>query len=98
MQYLLDTNIVIYTMKNRPARVREQFILHDGHMAISGVTLGELVYGAERSSRRRTNLKDIESLLARIEVLNFDDEAACHFGQVRAELYARGLPIGSYDR
>ena len=97
LQYLLDTNIVIYTMKNRPARVREQFILHDGHMAISSVTLGELVYGAERSSRRRTNLKDIESLLARIEVLNFDDEAAYHFGQVRAELYARGLPIGPYD-
>ena len=97
MQYLLDTNIVIYTMKNRPTKVRDQFMLHDGRMAISSVTLGELVYGAERSSQPDRNLKDIESLLSRMEVLQFDDVAAYHFGQLRADLYNRGLPIGPYD-
>lgn len=97
LQYLLDTHIVIYTMKNRPAQVREQFMLHDGRMAISSVTLGELVYGAERSSQPERNLKDVESLLARIEVLQFDEVAAYHFGQIRADLANRGLPIGPYD-
>lgn len=97
LQFLLDTNIVIYTIKNRPSQVREQFVLHDGRMAISSVTLGELVYGAQRSSQPERNLKDIESLLARIDVLPFDDVAAFHFGQIRADLYARGLPIGPYD-
>ena len=76
LQYLLDTNIVIYTIKNRPAEVRAQFMLHEGRMAISSVTLGELVFGAERSSQPQKNLNDVESLVARLEVLPFDDLAA----------------------
>ncbi|EFK05216.1 toxin-antitoxin system, toxin component, PIN domain protein, partial [delta proteobacterium NaphS2] len=47
LKYLLDTNIVIYTMKNRPQQVRRRFKQHDGQMCISAVTLGELVFGAE---------------------------------------------------
>ncbi len=69
LQYLLDTNIVIYTIKNRPAEVRAQFMLHEGRMAISSVTLGELVFGAERSSQPQKNLNDVESLAALMEVL-----------------------------
>lgn len=97
LQYLLDTDIVIYTIKSRPAEVRERFVRHDGRMAISTVTLGELVYGAERSSQSQRKLTDIEALVARIEVLSFDDPAAYHFGQIRADLYNRGQPIGPFD-
>jgi tRNA(fMet)-specific endonuclease VapC len=97
LKYLLDTNIAIYTLKNRPAAVREIFKRHAGQMAISTVTLGELVYGAERSSQPERNLADIEGFAARLSVLPFDEPAAAHFGQVRAELYRRGKPIGPYD-
>ena len=97
LQYLLDTNIVIYTIKNRPAQVRAQFMLHEGRMAIASVTLGELVFGAERSSQPQKNLDDVESLVARLVVMSFDDLAAYHFGQIRADLYDRGQPIGPYD-
>lgn len=97
LQFLLDTNIVIYTIKNRPAAVRAQFMLHEGRMAISSVTVGELVFGANRSSQPQKNLDDVESFLARLEVLPFDDLAAYHFGQIRAGLYDRGGPIGPYD-
>lgn len=51
-------------------------MLHKGRMAISSVTLGELVFGAERSSQPQKNLNDVESLVARLEVLPFDDLAA----------------------
>jgi len=97
LKYLLDTNMVIYTIKNRPQQVREVFKRHEGQMAISAVTWGELVFGAERSSNPAKNQADIEGLAARLEILNFDDLAAAHFGQVRAELYAIGQPIGPYD-
>ena len=97
LKYMLDTNIVIYTIKNKPERVREAFSLHQGQMCISTVTLGELVYGAERSSQIERNLAEIEGLAARLDVATFDADAAVHFGQVRAELYLRGLPIGPYD-
>ncbi len=62
------------------------------------VTLGELIYGAEKSAQPELNLTDIEGLAARLEVLSFDEEAAAHFGQLRAELAKIGKPIGSYDQ
>lgn len=97
LKYMLDTNIVIYTIKNRPAPVRETFKKHENQMCLSAVTLGELIYGAERSSQPERNLADIESLVSRLEVTPFEHHAAEHFGQLRAELYRIGQPIGPYD-
>ena len=97
LKYMLDTNIVIYTIKNRPEQVRSAFKQHENQMCISAVTKGELVYGAERSSQPERNLADIEGLIARLEVAPFEDHAAEHFGQLRAELYRIGRPIGPYD-
>ena len=97
LKYLLDTNIVIYTMKNRPQRVKSRFQQHHGQMGISTVTIGELVFGAEHSQQTEQNLEDIEALAARLEVLPFDNKAAYHFGQIRAALYRTGQPIGPYD-
>lgn len=97
LKYMLDTNMVIYTIKNRPQQVRELFNRHSGHLCISAVTLGELIYGAEKSSQPERNLNDIEGLIARLDVLPFEEAAASHFGQIRAELAKIGQPIGSYD-
>jgi tRNA(fMet)-specific endonuclease VapC len=97
LKYLLDTNIVIYTMKNRPQQVKRCFRKHQGEMCISAVTLGELVFGAEHSQQVERNLADIEALAARLEVLPLDSKAAYHFGQIRAALYTIGQPIGPYD-
>ena len=97
LKYLLDTNIVIYTMKNRPQQVKRRFQQHHGQMGISTVTLGELVFGAEHSQEVERNLADIEAMAARLEVMPFDKKAAYHFGQIRAELYRTGHPIGPYD-
>jgi len=97
LKYLLDTNIVIYTMKNRPHQVKRRFQQHQGQMGISAVTLGELVFGAEHSQEVERNLADIEAMAARLEVVPFDNKAAYHFGQIRAELYRTGQPIGPYD-
>ena len=97
LKYLLDTNIVIYTMKNRPQQVKSHFKAQQGRMGISAVTLGELVSGAEHSQQVERNLADIEALAARLEVLPFDEAAAYHFGQIRSELYGEGHPIGPYD-
>ena len=97
LKYMLDTNIVIYTMKNRPQTVKRRFQKHQGRMAISTVTLGELVFGAEHSQQVERNLADIESMVARLDVLPFEQSAAYHFGQIRAGLYGMGKPIGPYD-
>ncbi len=97
LKYMLDTNIVIYTIKKRPSQVREAFRKHEGQICISSVSWGELVYGAERSTQPERNLADIDGFAARLEIASFDDQAATHFGQLRAELYRIGKPIGPYD-
>lgn len=97
LKYMLDTNIVIYTIKNRPVKVRASFLKNQGKMCISSITWGELVYGAERSSLPEKNYRDIEGLSARLETSCFDDHAAEHFGQIKAELYNLRKPIGPYD-
>lgn len=97
LKYMLDTNIAIYTIKNKPCEVREAFKAHDGQMCISAVTLMELFHGAEASAAVERNLRDIEGFAARLEVLPYDHDAAAHTGQLRAELKKLGRPIGPYD-
>jgi len=97
LKYLLDSKIVIYTLKNRPAKVRQAFIANSGQMAMSSVTLMELIYGCEKSADPARNQREVEGLAARLDVLPFDDAAAIQTGQIRAELAKVGKPIGPYD-
>jgi tRNA(fMet)-specific endonuclease VapC len=98
LKFMLDTNICIFTIKNRPQEVREAFQQHHGQMCISTVTLMELIYGAEKSDFPERNLASIEGFAARLEVLKYDADAAAHTGQLRAEQAKSGKPIGPYDQ
>jgi tRNA(fMet)-specific endonuclease VapC len=98
LKYLLDTNIVIYTINEKPAHVRDIFKQHQGQMAISTVTLGELLYGAEKSNKPSHNLQIVEGFASRLEVLPFDSAACAQWSQVRNELRSAGTPIGPYDQ
>ena len=96
-RYMLDTNILIYTIKNRPEAVRQQFEAHDGEICASSVTAMELLYGAHKAQAVRRNLDVIEGLLGRLDLLDFDLGAAEHAGQIRAELAAGGSSIDPFD-
>ena len=98
LKFMLDTNICIFTIKNRPEHVREAFNAHHGQLCISTVTLMELVFGAEKSSNPQRNLAVVEGFAARLDVLKYDWEAAANTGQLRAELAKLGTPIGPYDQ
>lgn len=97
LRFMLDTNILIYTVKNKPEVVRQQFEAHDSEICASSITAMELLYGAHKSQAVRRNLDVIEGLLGRIELLDFDLSAAEHAGQIRAELAAAGNQIGPFD-
>ncbi len=98
LKYMLDTNIIIFTIKNKPPAVRTAFENHYDQICISGITYMELIYGAERSSMPEKNLHVIEGLAARLDVLPYEEHAAIHSGQIRAELTRQGTPIGPYDQ
>ena len=97
LRYLLDTNIVIYVIKQRPMQVLEVFNRQHGRMAISSITLAELVHGAEKSSDVSRNTAVVEDFVSRLAVLPYDDKAAWQYGNIRAALEKLGQPIGIND-
>jgi len=97
LRYLLDTNIAIYVIKHRPPQVREVFNQHHGRMAISVITLAELIHGAEKSQFPARNLGVVEDFASRLMLLAYPPEAAYHYGSIRAALERKGTPIGVND-
>jgi tRNA(fMet)-specific endonuclease VapC len=97
LRYLLDTNIVIYVLKRRPVEALGTFNANASRMAISSITLAELLHGAEKSSRVSENLSVIEDFCSRLDVLPYGTKAAQHYGAIRAALEKQGQPIGVND-
>ena len=97
LRYLLDTNIVIYVLKRHPVEALSTFNANAGRMAISSITLAELLHGAEKSSRVSENLSAVEDFCSRLEVLPYGARAAQHYGAIRAALEKLGQPIGVND-
>jgi tRNA(fMet)-specific endonuclease VapC len=97
LRYLLDTNIVIYVLKRRPIEVLSVFNANAGRMAISVITLSELMHGAEKSARVSENLSVIEDFCSRLVVLPYGNKAAQHYGVIRAVLEKSGQSIGVND-
>ena len=96
-RWLLDTNLCIRVLRDRPAGLRERFNREADALCISTVVLTELLYGAEKSARPAENRRTVEQFAARMVVLPFDDAAAAHAANIRATLERQGLPIGGYD-
>ena len=97
LKFMLDTNIVSYVIKHRPREVVKTFNEHAGQMCISSITLAELWYGVEKSQKLAQNREVIEDFISRLDVINYDDKAAAHFGDIRAALERKGQIIGSND-
>lgn len=97
LRYLLDTNIVIYVIKQRPIEVLDLFNQHVGQMCISSITLAELLHGAEKSERTEHNLHQIEDFFSRLDVLEYGKKSAAHYGSIRANLERKGTIIGVND-
>jgi tRNA(fMet)-specific endonuclease VapC len=97
IKFLLDTNIVIYVLKKRPLEVLKIFNANASRMAISSITLSELIYGAEKSANIAKNLEAIEDFVSHLEVLPYDARASQHYGQIKSALEKKGKIIGEND-
>jgi tRNA(fMet)-specific endonuclease VapC len=98
LRYLLDTNICIYIQKHRPPQVLAHFQkLKQGEAAISIVTWGELLLGAEKSQNRSKVLDVLEEFSAIVPVLPMAEKVGPAYGAIRAALEIQGKPIGNND-
>ena len=99
MQYfLLDTNICIYLIKNRPVEVLEKFKQHPPEdVAISTITLFELEYGIEKSQYPERSRNALAKFLLPLNLIGLDQPAASEAAIIRAQLEKKGTPIGPFD-
>lgn len=97
MRYMLDTNICIYAIKNRPAAVLEALRAHEtAGIGISSISAAELHFGARKSGSAK-NLLALQHFLEPLEIADFDLAAAQAYGDLRHALESRGTPIGPLD-
>jgi tRNA(fMet)-specific endonuclease VapC len=98
LRRLLDTNVCIHIIRRRPQAVLRRFEDYGiGEVGVSSVTVAELRYGAEKSSKPEQNLDALGRFLLPLGVLAFGGEAAAAYGRVRATLEGTGTPIGPLD-
>lgn len=98
MRYLLDTNIVIYTIKRRPPEVAARFAeLQADELCLSSISLSELLFGAAKSQHPAKAMEAISAIGEVLEIAAFDQAAARAYGPLRAELERQGRPIDALD-
>ena len=98
MKYLLDTNICIAVIRQRPVEaINKLTSQRPGDVGISTITVAELVHGVQKSSHPEQNMAALDQFLLPLEVADFDESAAVVYGQIRAYLEKKGMPIGSMD-
>lgn len=98
MQYLLDTNICIYLIRQKPPKVLARFqTLALSDIVISSISVAELEYGVCKSQQQEQNRNALMQFLVPLEVIEFDQAAATIYGSVRSDLESLGLVIGSMD-
>ncbi len=97
MKYLLDTNICIYLINERPKKVLAHFKRHSlGDIGISSITASELAFGVAKSGSSK-NSAALEAFLLPLNVVDYDAGAAMIYGDIRATLEKQGKTIGPLD-
>ena len=97
VRFLLDTNICIYIINRRPAKVFQHFSGRQiGEVAISSITGAELSFGVAKSGSPR-NQAALDKFLAPLDILPFDEAAMRCYGPLRSQLERQGRPIGALD-
>ena len=98
MRYMLDTNIIIYAKNARPEEVLRRFKKYKPEeLCVSAITMAELEFGINNSSKPEQNRLALIMFLSNIEIIPFDVDAAKEYGIIRSNLKSKGVLIGAND-
>lgn len=98
MKLMLDTNICIAIIKQKPNDILQKFNSYQlGDICISSVTLAELRYGVAKSQYQDKNRVALDQFILPLEVVDFDEPATLHYGMLRTMLEKQGTTISALD-
>jgi tRNA(fMet)-specific endonuclease VapC len=96
--YMLDTDISSYIMKrSHDAVLHKLRTVPVGDVAISVITKCELLYGVEVSPHRERDQAAVDAYLRHVQTLDYPEQAALHYADIRAALKRSGTLIGASD-
>jgi tRNA(fMet)-specific endonuclease VapC len=97
-RFMLDTDTCSYIMKrSHPLVLKRLQSVPVSDVCMSVVTKAELLYGVEVSPRRAQDAAALAAFLPYVDAVAFDEDAALHYAEIRADLKRRGLMIGAND-
>ncbi len=94
-KFLLDTNIIIALFKNDSLVIEK--IGAAAEVFLSNVTVGELYFGAYKSSRVKDNIRQWEIFILNNTILSCDRFTAKYYGKIKNDLKVKGKPIPEND-
>ncbi|MFL0427547.1 type II toxin-antitoxin system VapC family toxin [Moraxella sp. 179-F 1C4 NHS] len=97
LTFMLDTNIAIHVIKQRPIAALNKFNQYAARICVSSITVAELYFGAENSQNMAKNLVQVDDFLSRLIILDYDSQAASHYGNIYADLTKKGNVISEND-
>src|SRR3982750_1424529 len=100
MIYMLDTNVCAYIINKHPESYYKNLELLEinNTIAISAVVLAELQYGVSKSRRKEENQAKLNVFLTRLEVIDYTEECAFYYGELRAALEQKGNNTSEFKR
>ena len=98
MKFLLDTNLCIYIIKQKPPKVLQRFNSYQvGDIGISSITVAELEFGVKKSQFPERNQQALTQFLLPLTIVDFDRAAAIVYGDIETSLEKKGTPISSLN-
>lgn len=97
LKSMLDTNLCIRVIRDKPPGERERFVTERGGLAISSIVFHELHVGVLRSYAPERHREELEAFLPGVAVVDFDEDAAIHAAEIKTDLLNKGNIIGPND-
>lgn len=95
--YLLDTDILIYSLKGDPTVIENIKQHASDPKAVSVITYGELIFGAQRSQKVTVNLAKIHRIKEIFPLIEITPSIMETFGAIKADLRRNGTPVDDFD-
>ncbi len=98
MRYMIDTDISIYLINNKPQTVLDHFHQHSpGDIVMSSITLSELKYGIQKSNKKKQNMTALNDFIQLVQICDYDNSASDEYAIIRVYLESKGQSIGALD-
>jgi tRNA(fMet)-specific endonuclease VapC len=92
---LVDTNVIVKLLNGNAEA--EKLFDSLGEVYLSVITVGELIYGAQKSTRKEENIKLFGNFISEYPIISINPDISRTYGKIKAELVSNGINIPEND-